>query len=68
MSKPEVGQHVSVRAGPYDDDPWHDCVVTDLLSVQFTATREAQKPDGGRVERVQFAFYADEGVTWKQLN
>ena len=66
MSKPKVGQRVTVRAGAYDDSPWREGVVTDLLSMQFTITHESERPDGGVEERVYYAFYASEGTDWRR--
>lgn len=58
---------ISIRAGTYDDDPWVAGVVTDLLDIQFTAVIETKRTDGGWVERTRYAFYKDEGITWKLL-
>lgn len=67
MSRPEPGTRITIRAGTYDDDPWVDGTVELNLSVQFTCVCERRREDGGTVEVVRYAFYRDEGVTWKLL-
>jgi hypothetical protein len=65
VGRPAAGDTVSIRVGPYDDDPWVNATVTDLLSVQFTCDALVERPDGGWVERVLWGFYRDEGSAWK---
>ena len=67
MSKPREGDLITIRAGTYDDDPWVDAEVHDVLSVQFTCHAEVPKLGGGWAERLLFAFFSDEGSTWKRL-
>ena len=67
MSKPVQGDMVTIRAGTYDDDPWVNAEVQDVLSVQFTCWGEVPKPGGGWAERLLFGFFSDEGVTWKRI-
>lgn len=63
--KPAVGDKVSVRAGAYDDSPWREGVITDLLAMQFTITHECRRHDGGYEERVYYAFYVSENTDWR---
>lgn len=60
--KAQVGDRVSIRPGSFDDDPWVDAQVTALLSVQFVSDYKGAFP---RRVRQAFAFYRDEGLTWK---
>lgn len=62
MSKPS-GYWVRLIAD--DRAGEHICAVRDLLSVQFTASYEVARNDGGWTEVTQFLFYTDEGVTWE---
>ncbi len=64
----QVGDHVAIRAGAYDDDPWVNAEVTGLLSVQFTCTAKVARDSGGLIEKTLFGFYRDEGVTWHFVN
>lgn len=43
----------------------HICTVRDLLAVQFTASYETARPDGGWTEHTVFCFYGDHGVEWE---
>ena len=58
MSKPEVGDEVRVRLGPYDDSPWTCALVTELFSAQFTAS--AINGD------VVYGLYNMDGDSWKR--
>jgi len=46
----------------------HLCTVVDLLSEQFTCVYEWQRHDGGWVQRTEFRFYRDKGLTWEEQN
>jgi len=63
---PEVGDKVRIMG---DHSPEENVyTVTDMLSTQFTATREVQRADGGWCERTAFMFYNDRGETWEMLD
>ena len=57
MIKPDVGTEVRVQRGPYDDSPWVNATVIELLSVQFRAITE-----GGAIV---FGLFNGEGGSWK---
>lgn len=61
--QPKVGDQVKLFADYGNHDV--NATVRDLLSEQFTATYEVQRPDGGWVERTSFRFYRDHGETWR---
>lgn len=64
--RPELGSMVRVT-GAHEGDV-HLCTVVDLLDVQFRATYEVQRDDGGWREHSVYAFYAEHGDTWTEVN
>jgi hypothetical protein len=64
--RPEIGRKIRTLGERPSDE--HICTIVSMLSVQFVASYEVAREDGGWVERTVFLFFKDEGVTWKMLD
>ncbi len=58
MSKPEVGDEVRIRMGPYNDSKWVCVTVTEILSSQFCGNTKSG--------RIAYALFNAEGDAWKR--